>query len=126
MNRGIPLNHGDDEYEEFKNKIGYEIEDGRTLYRPINAEDIKEITAEGKQVVISAQNFTLYYPEDVDGNGKYDDVYDFNIGGHAMSAVGTTDDGKIIVSSWGKEFLLDPKKMELMILLFIIMAILIL
>lgn len=81
MNRGIPLNHGDDEYEEFKNKIGYEIEDGRTLYRPINAEDIKEITAEGKQVVISAQNFTLYYPEDVDGNGKYDDVYDFNIGG---------------------------------------------
>ena len=43
-----------------------------------------------------------------------------------MSAVGTTDDGKIIVSSWGKEFLLDPKKMELMILLFIIMAILIL
>ena len=107
MNRGIPLNPGDDGYEEFKNQIGYEIEDGRTLYRPINIEDIKEITVEGKQVVISAKNFTLYYPDDVDGNGKYDDVYQSNIGGHAMCVVGTTDDGKIIVSSWGKEFLLD-------------------
>ena len=30
-----------------------------------------------------------------------------NVGGHAMIVTGITEDGKIIVSSWGKEYIFD-------------------
>lgn len=95
------------EDENFINKIIHKADDEVTLYRPISVEDIQKIISVSNQVIIAAENFTLYYPYDLDGNGKYDDVYNSNIGGHAMVATGTTDEGKIIVSSWGKEYLLD-------------------
>lgn len=57
---------------------------------------------------VSAKDFTLYYSYDKDGNGVLDDVYREDVGSHAMTFVGKTDDpSKIIVSSWGKEFIMD-------------------
>ena len=29
-------------------------------------------------------------------------------GGHAMTVTGVTDDGKLIVSSWGNQYYIDP------------------
>ena len=75
-------------------------------------------------LVIKGENFPLYLPYDENGNGKLDDVawYDRNcdgvhdenegyyesVGPHAMTVVGTTSDpSKIVVSSWGKEFVMD-------------------
>lgn len=33
-------------------------------------------------------------------------------GGHAMTVTGKTKDGKLIVSSWGEKFYIDPKDYE--------------
>ena len=57
---------------------------------------------------VAAKDFTLYYPYDADGNGVLDDIYDEDLGSHAMTVVAKTDDPeKIVVSSWGKEFVMD-------------------
>ena len=58
--------------------------------------------------VLSAK-FDLYYPYDKDGNGKLDDIYlTYENGAHAITIVGTTSDpNKVIVSSWGEEYLVD-------------------
>lgn len=57
---------------------------------------------------VRGDDFPLYYPEDIDGNGKLDDVYYGDVGAHAMTVVGLTDDPtKVVVSSWGKEFVMD-------------------
>ena len=66
-------------------------------------------------IIINSEGFNL---ESVDGNvtlnndgatqnaqvkGKVVE----NVGGHAMIVTGITEDGKIIVSSWGKEYIFD-------------------
>ena len=103
----IRLEPGTERYEEFRSQMSYEVPEGTPLNAPITIDDFRTFLNEGKQVIIGARNFTLYYPEDVDGNGKYDDVYQSNIGGHAMTVVGITEDNKLIVSSWGKEYLYE-------------------
>ena len=105
--RWIRLEPGTERYEEFRSQMSYEVPDGTPLNAPITVDDFRNFLNEGKQVIISAKNFTLYYPDDVDGNGKYDDIYQSNIGGHAMCVVGVTEDDKLIVSSWGNEYLFE-------------------
>lgn len=93
--------------EELEEK-GVEIEDDTKLYeKDLNKDIVKEILRQGKQIVISADNFTMYYPEDYDGNGKLDDIRADDVGSHAMSVVGTAPDGKLVVSTWGEEVLVD-------------------
>lgn len=59
-------------------------------------------------MTVSARNYPLYYPYDADGNGKLDDVYEGNVGGHAMTVVGLADEpGKVVVSSWGEEYVMN-------------------
>ena len=107
MSRSIRVEPGTERYEEFRSQMSYEVPDGTPLNVPITVDDFRNFLNEGKQVVIGAKNFTLYYPDDVDGNGKYDDVYRSNIDSHAMSVVGVTEDDKLIVSSWGNEYLFE-------------------
>ena len=52
-------------------------------------------------VVYGGSNYDLY---DMDGNAYY-----MNGEGHYMMITGFTDDGRPIVSSWGKQFILDVK-----------------
>lgn len=58
---------------------------------------------------IYTSEFDLYYPYDKDGNGKLDDLCTHvDAAGHAMTIVDTTNDpNKVVVSSWGKEYLVD-------------------
>ena len=68
---------------------------------------IKESLKEGKQVMVVDENFNLYYPEDIDGNGLFDDIAYSDVGAHALSVVDITDSNQLIVSSWGKEYIID-------------------
>ena len=107
---GFPVMPDDEEYEELEAKFPNKTKTENAIIRPLVSDDFEKYINEDKQVIITDENFTLYYPKDVDGNGKYDDVYRSNIGSHAMSVVGVADDNKLIVSSWGKEYLFDFKE----------------
>ena len=64
-------------------------------------------------IVIAADNFNLYYPEDIDENGKLDDICQEDVGSHAMTVVDVFDDGKLVVSSWGRKYILNLKENEI-------------
>ena len=55
-------------------------------------------------VYIGSNGYDLY---NMDGS-----LYDSNGGGHAMYITGITDDNRFIVSSWGREFILDLKNVQ--------------
>lgn len=55
-------------------------------------------------VTIMAGNFNLY---DMNGN-----MIHSNVGGHFMTLMGFTEDGKYIVSSWGDKYIMDPAEMN--------------
>ncbi len=71
---------------------------------------VKEGLEEGKTVVISMKHFDIYSMEDLDGNNILDDIVEKDVGSHAMTVTGVTEDGDYIVSSWGKEYLVKPTK----------------
>ncbi len=110
----VTLEPGTDEWKKRKAEleaIGINVPDNQPIVEnETEKADIREALNEGKFAIVSANNFTLYYPEDKDGNGKIDDIYIDDVGSHAMTIVDVTDDGKYIVSSWGEKFILDPNK----------------
>ena len=112
----IELEPGSEEWQKKKEELeemGVEIDSDTKLYETnLNALLVNEIRNQGKQIIISAEDFTMYYPEDKDGNGKLDDIRASDVGSHAMSVVGTAPDGKIVVSTWGEEVLVDPKEID--------------
>ena len=110
----IELEPGSEEWQKKKEELeemGVEIGSDTKLYETdLDADIAREILNQGKQIIIRAEDFTMYYPEDKDGNGKLDDIYIDDVGPHAMSVAGTASDGKIVVSTWGEEVLVDPKE----------------
>lgn len=112
----IELEPGSEEWQKKKEELeemGVEIDSDTKLYESnLNAFSVRETLNQGKQIIIRAEDFTMYYPEDKDGNGKLDDIRREDVGGHAMSVVGTAPDGKIVVSTWGEEVLVDPKEID--------------
>ena len=86
--------------------------DGWLAQYDIGVEAVEKIFRSGKQIIVSSSNFPLYSTIDENHNGKFDDVVVPNVGGHAMCVVGTTSDGKFIVSSWGKQYIIDPKDVK--------------
>lgn len=91
-------------------KLGLDTSRLDTSLIEYSTEDIINISLSDLSLVmnVSADDFTLYYPEDKDGNGKYDDVYSSHVGSHAMTVVGRADEpGKVVVSSWGEEYIMD-------------------
>ena len=112
----IELEPGSEEWQKKKEELeemGVEIGSDTKLYETdLDAFLVRENLNQGKQIIISAKDFTMYYPEDKDGNGKLDDIYIDDVGPHAMSVAGTASDGKIVVSTWGEEVLVDPKEID--------------
>lgn len=59
-------------------------------------------------IIIAAEGFNLYSPVDIDENGVLDDIIYEDVGSHGMYVVATTSDPtKIVVSSWGREYVMD-------------------
>ena len=110
----IELEPGSEAWQKKKEELeemGVEIDSDTKLYETnLNADIAREILNQGKQIIITAKEFTMYYPEDKDGNGKLDDIRAEDVGIHAMSVAGTAPDGKIVVSTWGEEVLVDPEE----------------
>ncbi len=80
----------------------------------INSENVidayKELSAQGRQVVLSAKGYTMWNKN----NPLYFQISTKNTpAGHAMYVTGVTNDGKkLIVSSWGEEWVLDLSSVE--------------
>ena len=68
----------------------------------VNEDNFNEIAKSGKHVIIAYRNGNLY---NMDGT-----VAQLIDGGHAMTVTGVTDDGKLIVSSWGNQYYIDPNE----------------
>ena len=69
----------------------------------VNANNYREIVEKGGKVILSYHNDNMY---DVNGNPHYID------GGHAIVVTGVTEDGNLIVSSWGEEFTVNPSEFD--------------
>ena len=70
-----------------------------------NEKEFKEIINNNLQVVYDSYGYDLYY---IDPNtGERGEIYSEDGGGHAMYVTGFTDNGDMIVSSWGKQYILD-------------------
>ena len=68
----------------------------------VTVDNYRQLIEDGKYVTISYRYGNLY---NEDGTvGQYID------GGHAMVVTGVTNDGKYIVSSWGKRYYIDPEE----------------
>ena len=67
----------------------------------VTVDNYADIVASGKQVLISFRYGNL---RDEDGNVHYIN------GGHSMVVTGVTEDGRFIVSSWGKKYYIDPNE----------------
>lgn len=80
--------------------ISYECEGGSNL----DASQVKKYLNDGKNVNIASGSFNLY---DESGNTVSEDV-----GNHWMTITGLTDDGRYIVSSWGKRYYLNPSELQ--------------
>ncbi|MBR3630290.1 MAG: hypothetical protein IKN55_07460 [Oscillospiraceae bacterium] len=66
----------------------------------VTADNYNSITSSGKQVIVALRDGNLYNMD-----GSVAQVID---GGHAMTVTGVTDDGMLIVSSWGGQYYIDP------------------
>ena len=67
----------------------------------VSPENIDTLLYDGKQVIIHYYDGNIY---PVDGGDPH------SISAHDMVITGVTEDGKYIVSSWGKKYYLDPKE----------------
>lgn len=107
----IELEPGTEAWQKKKEEmeaIGITVNDDDVMYETSPSPDVfKEALNEGKIINIRDSSFTLYYPYDVNGNGELDDIYASDIGAHAMTLVEVLDDGRFIVSSWGREYIYD-------------------
>lgn len=108
------LEIGSDEWKKKKQELeakGIKIDDDEKLFKDVElkcCDDFQKYLDEGKQICVSSRAFKMYSDTDLDGNGKYDDVVKDDVDGHEMYVVGTTSDpNKIVVSSWGKRFIID-------------------
>lgn len=114
--KGIELKPGTEAWLSKKKQLedkGFTISDDDILYeKDLTAISAKQLLRLGYQINVGADDFDLYYPYDKDGNGKLDDIRYKDVGGHAMTVAGVSDDGKLIVSSWGNEYLLDPEQVS--------------
>lgn len=74
----------------------------------IDQKELDRRTANGEIIEITAKNFDL---DNMDGTN-----YDKDIGQHRMTVTEVLPDGRYVVSSWGKEYILDPKDADVIYL----------
>ena len=92
-----------------------DVSSDQILYHKFNEFDsntmsiILNLLEDGKQIMVAEDAFDLYYVYDKNMNGELDDLSCEDVGAHAMSVVGVTEDNRLIVSSWGNAYILDPE-----------------
>ena len=102
-------------YKDKKHKSGTSISERKDIWEDylaehgidVNVECYIEVTADNyNDIVDKGQIIVAIEPcilEDEAGNTVFNAD-----GGHAMTVTGVTEDGRFIVSSWGKRYYVDP------------------
>ena len=73
-----------------------------------DSKTIEEHLKNGDKIVVGGELYNLYEANDVDNNGKLDDIAYGDIDFHTVYLVGTTSDpNKVVISSWGEEYIMD-------------------
>ena len=75
-------------------------------------ENTNELFNNGNQIIIITEDINIYYSYDYDGNLLVDDIYDSDMYAHGFTLTGITEDGKWLVSTWGKELMIDPQELS--------------
>ena len=94
----------------FKNfmKEKYDFDIKVEVDRDVSVDDlstrIEEYSKMGYNVVIGTSGYNLYNMDDT--------LFYSNGGGHAMAITNVTDDGTVIVSTWGNSYILDMSDLE--------------
>lgn len=94
----------------FKNfmKEKYDFDIKVEVDRDVSVDDlstrIEEYSKIGYNVVIGTSGYNLYNMDDT--------LFYSNGGGHAMAITNVTDDGTVIVSTWGNSYILDMSDLE--------------
>ena len=63
----------------------------------------------GRKIIIATENINIYYPYDIDNNELIDDLYMGDFSAHSFTLTGITEDGNWIVSTWGKELIINSE-----------------
>ena len=96
--------HGSSQYdreeylEHFMVEHGVEVE--VTTDANVTSDNVESLISEGKMIIIAYRNGNLH-----NMNGSIAQPIN---GGHAMVVTGVTDEGYMIVSSWGGQYYIDP------------------
>ena len=77
-------------------------------------EEIRKLIEQGKKVYIGSEGSELYsiYKSPIDGSETRGSLAREDVGSHATYVVEITDEGEIIVSSWGKKYIIDISDLE--------------
>ncbi len=84
--------------EEFMKEHNVEVDVNPSV--SVNSDNVEDLLSQGKQIIVAFHDGNLY---NMDGTIKQEID-----GGHAMTVTGVTSDGKLIVSSWGNMYYIDP------------------
>lgn len=95
---GTSIDSREDIWENYLNDRGVKVD--VVNHDKLTVEKFEELSTEG-EIIVAVRPIRLR-----DENGKMVDDRD---GGHAMVVTGVTEDGMLIVSSWGKKYYIDPK-----------------
>ena len=74
----------------------------------------RKLIEQGKKVYIGSEGSELYsiYKSPIDGSETRGSLACEDVGSHATYVVEITDEGEIIVSSWGKKYIIDISDLE--------------
>ena len=90
--------------------IGHISLDYNIDYQDNQIIEVDQALTDGKHVIFGmTEGFNLFSSDDLDGNGKLDDLVYEDVGFHGMEVVESLGDGKYIVSSWGNKYILDSR-----------------
>ena len=88
--------------EDYMKNKGVEVD--VQINQNLDTKEIKKHINQGEHVLISYHQGKMY--------DENNDVHIIN-GGHSMEVTGVTDDGRLIVSSWGKKYYIDPSEVSI-------------
>ena len=72
----------------------------------VTSENVQEIIENGGHIILGYRDKHLNM---TDQNGV---EHDYGDGGHAIMVTGVSEDGKLIVSSWGEKYYIDPSDLN--------------
>lgn len=87
----------------------YPLSQNKIEYEPERLINVFKKTNEIGCGYVTAANTIFNATEDLDKNGKLDDIMESNVGNHAMVVTEIIENGDFVVSSWGNKYIIRPQ-----------------